>query len=187
MKLFFQVIEGLAPLPPELREALSAVLEPMEVPRGTVLLRVHTVCHYLYFVEEGLTRTFYFKGGRDITDWLCPEGRFACSIVSFISGHADRRGIETLEPCRLLAIHRDALEGLCRKYHAAEHLVRRIAAMGLLEMQQRFDDLHFATAADRYRRLLQDTPALVQRVPLGMLASYLGMSPETLSRIRARI
>ena len=69
---------------------------------------------------------------------------------------------------------------LYKEHHEIEKLGRLIISSGVVQMQQRFDDLHFATAKERYQKILEKSPSLIQRVPLGMLSSYLGMTPETL-------
>jgi CRP-like cAMP-binding protein len=187
MSAFFNTISQLATLTLESKEALSAILKKQEVPKGRMLVKENSVCNHLFFIEKGLTRTFYYKDGKDITDWISMEGTFAVSIISFISRRPDRRGIETLEDCSLHTLQYYELEQLCAKYHDIEHMIRVLISSGMILSQQRFDDLHFATAAERYQRVLTETPSLIQRVPLGMLASYLGITQETLSRIRSNL
>jgi CRP-like cAMP-binding protein len=111
---------------------------------------------------------------------------FACSIISFLTRQPDRRGIELLEDSVLWGMHHDELEQLYKHHHDIERLGRLLVSFGLIQLQQRFDDLHFATAAQRYRTLMDTNPSFIQRVPLGMIASYLGITQETLSRIRAQ-
>lgn len=156
-----------------------------EVSKGHTLVKPGAICRHLYFIERGLTRTFYLKDGKDVTDWISPDGTFAVSIVSFLTGAPDIRGIETVEQSVVWAISRDALEGLYTQHPAIERFGRMLMSEGIVQMQRRFDDVHFSTAAERYRNLMETAPGILQRVPLGMVASYLGMAPETLSRIRA--
>lgn len=186
MANFFETIAAFGPMTEQSREALASILVKKEAVKGQTLVKEGSVCNFLYFIESGLTRTYYFKDGKYITDWISIEGTFACSIVSFISRKPDRRGIEALEQSVLWGLSYYELEQLCRKHHDIEHFVRLLVSSGLIQMQQRFDDLHFATAAERYKRLLDENPALVQRVPLHILASYLGMTQETLSRVRGQ-
>ena len=187
MDSFFEVVTKLAPLSEEGRSALAGIAKRKEHPKGHILVRPETVCNNLYFIEKGLTRTFYIKYGREVTDWLSLENTFACSIVSFITRKPDIRIIELLEPSVLWAFSYEELEDLYSRYHELEHLGRAILKYGMVQMQERFDSIHFSNALERYQSLIQDHPALVQRVPLGIIASYLGMSQETLSRIRAQI
>jgi CRP-like cAMP-binding protein len=183
---FFSYIANFVKLDDDSRDALAAALQPLELPKGYQLLRPGGICHHLYFIEKGLTRTYYLKDGKDITDWISTEGTIAVSIVSFLTLQPDVRGIELLEPSTLFALGRSDLENLYSRFHDIERLGRLLVSGGILQLQQRFDDLHFATAHQRYQQLIDTTPSLINRVPLGMIASYLGITQETLSRIRAQ-
>jgi CRP-like cAMP-binding protein len=187
MDKFFTALSQFVPISPESRDALGSKSKKLELPRGHVLVKQNSVCNYLYFIEKGLTRTYYLKDGKDVTDWISTENSFACSIISFITRKPDRRIIELLEPATIFSIHHDDLENLYTRYHDIERLGRLIISTGLIQMQQKFDDLHFATAAQRYHTLMETNPDLILRVPLGMIASYLGITQETLSRIRSQI
>ncbi len=187
MDKFFEVVVQFTRLSPVGQGALAAVLKRLELPKGHVLIKQNTICNHLYFVEQGLTRTYYIKNGKDVTDWISAENTFACSILSFITRQPDRRTIELLEPSVLWSVHYDDLEKLYVDYHDIERLGRLLVASGLVQLQQRFDDLHFSTALNRYKALLKSKPDYIRRVPLGILASYLGMTQETLSRMRSQI
>lgn len=187
MNPFLDVVSRFTSLSPVSQSALEAVFKRLELEKGHVLVQQDTVCHWIYFIETGLTRTYYYKDGKDVTDWLSAEGQFAVSISSFITQQPDRRIVELLEPSVLWAISHAALENLYQQHHEIERLGRLLASHGLLLVQQRFDELHFATALERYRNLMAQNPTIVHRVPLGMVASYLGMTAETLSRMRAQI
>lgn len=187
MEAFFAALSQFISLSPESKDVLATTLKKLELPKGHVLVKEDTVCNYLYFVESGLTRTYYFKDGKDITDWISAENSFACSIVSFITRKPDRRIIELLEPSVLYAISYDKLEELYSLFHEIERLGRLLVSSGIIQMQQKFDDQHFETAAQRYQTLIKTNPSLILRVPLGMIASYLGIAQETLSRIRSQV
>jgi len=185
MDSFFKIVASFTSLSEDSKEALASVLKRMEFPKGHILVKQNSVCRYTYFIEKGLTRTFYDKNDKDVTDWLSAENMFACSIISFLTRQPDRRGIELLEDAVLWALHYDDLEKLYRQYHDIERFGRLLVSSGIIQVQQRFDDLHFATAAQRYHTLMDTNPTFLQRVPLGMIASYLGITQETLSRIRS--
>lgn len=184
---FIKAVSQFTPLSPTTQSALTAVLKRLAFEKGHVLVPQNTICHWVYFIETGLTRTYYYKNGKDVTDWLSAEGQFAVSISSFVTQKPDRRIVELLEPSVLWAISYSDLEKLYQQHHEIERLGRLLISHGLLLLQQRFDELHFATALERYRNLMTLNPTLIQRVPLGIVASYLGMTPETLSRMRAQV
>jgi CRP-like cAMP-binding protein len=187
MDKFFQTVSQFTKLSADSKQELSSCLKRFEFPKGHIIVKQDTVCDYFYFIESGLTRTYYVKDGKDVTDWISAENSFACSVISFITRRPDRRIIELLEPSVLLSIHYIDLENLCSKYHDIENLSRQLVSFGLVQLQQRFDDLHFSTALHRYQTLMATHPTFIQRVPLGMIASYLGITQETLSRIRSQI
>ena len=185
MESFFQTVSQFTTLSSESKRELASALKFHKAPKGQILVTPDSICSHLYFIETGLTRTFYFKDGKDVTDWISAENSFAVSVISFITQKPDRRGIELLEPSTFYTLDYYDLEKLSSKQHDIERLIRHLVSFGLIQLQQKFDDLHFATAQQRYQTLMKENPSFIQRVPLGMIASYLGITQETLSRIRA--
>lgn len=185
MEYFFETVSQFTDLTPKGKDALVSILKLKEAKKGQILVKENSVCNYIYFIEEGLTRTYYYKDGKDITDWISIEGNFACSILSYISRQPDRRGIEALENSVLYSLQYEELEELSLQYHDIERFCRQLVSFGIVQLQKRFDDLHFSSASERYKKIIEETPSFVQRVPLGVLASYLGITQETLSRIRS--
>lgn len=186
MEGFFKVASQYVDLTPASKQALASIVQCRTVTRGTIILRPNSVCNHIHFVESGLLRTFYEMDGRDITDWLSPEDTFSCSILSYISRLPDRRGIEALENSTLSSLQYYELEHLYLTFPDIERLGRQFYGLGITMVQQRFDALHFHTALERYQHLMHTRPTLIQRTPLNMLASYLGITKETLSRIRSQ-
>lgn len=187
MNSFVTALMQFATLSEDSQRALANVAHRQELPKGHVLVQAGTVSEFMYYVERGLTRTYYYKDGRDVTDWLTADAEFAGSVVSFLSQQPDHRIVQLLEPSVIWSISYHALEHLYQQHHDLERLGRLLVSHGLVLLQNRFDELHMASALERYQRLIATRPALLQRVPLGMIASYLGMTPETLSRIRAQV
>ena len=187
MNPFINALCQFTPLSDESQRALIGVANRLTLNKGHILVQANTISESIYFIETGLARTYYYKDGRDVTDWLSAEHQFAGSIVSFLSRQPDRRIVQLLEPSVVWSVPYRSLEELYAKHHDMERLGRLLVSHGLLLVQQRFDELHMATALERYQRLMATNPTLVQRVPLGMIASYLGVTAETLSRIRAQV
>src|SRR5690349_17054322 len=104
MEKFFQAINRFMHLSSEGREALASILSPLDLSKGKTLIHANTICEHVYFIEEGLARTFYMKNGKDVTDWLAGENSFVVSIVSFLTQRPDRRSVELLEPSVLWAL-----------------------------------------------------------------------------------
>lgn len=186
MNRFFETISKFAILDAASLAELGAIAKRQELPKGYILVPQNTICNDLYFIEKGLTRTFYLKDGKDITDWISTENNFAVSLISFVNRVPDRRIIELIEPSIVYSMGYSELESLCERHHAIEHMVRQLVNFGLVQLQTRFDELHFSTAKERYQNLMATNPSIIQRVPLGMVASYLGITQETLSRIRSQ-
>src|SRR5215211_7078648 len=98
MEAFFQTIDQFLQLSAEGKNAFASILRNEAHPKGYVLLKPNSICRRLYFIEQGLTRTFYYKDGKDVTDWLSAENTFAGSMISFLTQMPDVRGVELLEP-----------------------------------------------------------------------------------------
>jgi CRP-like cAMP-binding protein len=186
MQQLFQELEKFSSLSLDTKKAMESIVRKRELPKGYILLHAGGICNHLYFIKKGLTRTFYIKDGKDITDWLSLENTFATSVISLFTRRPDRRSIELLEDSTIIEIPHYELENLFAKYHDLERLGRLWSNYGIVQLQQRFDDLHFATAAERYAKLIQYNPTILQRVALGIIASFLGITQETLSRIRSQ-
>ena len=148
MDAFFKTIGQFIELNETSKAALAKILVYHEYPKGHILLKPNAICNHIYFIESGLTRTFYLKDDKDVTDWLSHEGTFACSIVSYINRRPDRRGIELLEDSVLWSLQYYEIEELCKQHHEIERMGRFIVSFGLTQLQKRFDDLHFACCFD---------------------------------------
>ena len=184
---FFDTISPFVKISPESRSALLSVIQKDHYPKGHVLVHLGGICRHVYYIEKGLSRTFYIKDGKDITEKFCTENSFTCSMPASITNVPDNRQIELLEPSIIWSMPYTELEKLYDDYHDIERMGRFVVTNELVHLHQRLSDLQFRSAEERYNNLLQKNPDLLQRVSLGLISSYLGITQETLSRIRSKV
>ena len=142
------------------------------------------VCDAMYYVHQGMVRQYYYKDKRDLTEHFSYEGRIVICIESFFKQEPSRLIVETLEPSLLYAIPYDGLHRLAAEDNEIELLFRKIIEHALISSQEHADSQRFEDATERYNRLFRTKPEIILRAPLLHIASFLQMTPETLSRIR---
>lgn len=180
-----KAVDGISLLSPEGRDDFFNAWKRWEYSAQHLLLKQGQISDYIYFLEKGAARIFYKKDNREITEWLALDEQFFLSITSFFERTPSRLIIHTLEPVILWGIHYTDLMRLAEKHHDAERLLRKMLTRSLVLSQQRMESIQFENARQRYERLLLHTPQIIQRVPLMYIASFLGVTLETLSRIRS--
>jgi CRP-like cAMP-binding protein len=155
--------------------------------KGSYLAREGEVVTEVHFVIKGCCRFFHKKEGRAVTHWFSFENSFTTSLRSFSTQTPCKEYIKAIEDCTVLSLkHRD-LMNLFDKYHQWERLGRLVMEDFSRLMLDRLTSLQTLTAKQRYMMLLQSEPRIVQRIPLNQISSYLGISGETLSRVRSEI
>lgn len=154
--------------------------------KGDILHREGTVCNDIYFVEKGILRTFYFKDGKDITAHFALENGTTTAIDSFIQRKRSRYTIEVLEDTEAITISHADLHQLLEEKPQHEKYVRIFLEQIYIDLAERIEDLLFHSAKERYSKLITRSPDLLQRVNLSHIASFIGITQETLSRIRAQ-
>ena len=170
----------------ELTDILSN-FEREDIPKNEVLVEQGKICRKLYFVEKGIGRNYYLNSdGKEITQLFFGEGRFMSSLESFFQESPSTYNLELLEDSVIMSITKERLDLLFDRYHKMEKLGRLLATEMLTKVVQKINAIQFQTAQERYEYMLTEYPDITYRVPLGLIASYLGMSQETLSRIRKR-
>lgn len=166
-------------------DILESVLVPMKFAKNEMILREGEVCRYIYYVEKGLVRQFYFKKGKDITEYLAVEGNIVMCLESLFREEPTQLQIKAIEPTVIYAIPKAKLEEVALHNVNIQILYRKILEESLIQSQIHADMIRFETAKDRYLRLCKKSPKLTLRAPLVYIASYLQMTPETLSRVRS--
>ena len=187
MDQFIAHIKNLAPISIVAENALQHVFEKKVFSKNAFLLKEGQVCRHLYFLEKGALRGFYNVDGKEITYWFGFENDFVTSLHSFITQQAAVENIQLLEGSILWRISKENLNALLDEHHELERMVRMVYEKYYIRLEERFVNAQFRTATERYENLLQHTPHILERVSLGCIASYLGISQETLSRIRSKL
>ncbi|WP_205529790.1 Crp/Fnr family transcriptional regulator [Pedobacter chitinilyticus] len=180
-------IDSILPLPAVEKELLLSRLQRIEVAKGKLIISAGKIGHHVYFIEGGLARAFCENQRGQTTIWFGQEGDVMLSYLSFFKDQPGYESIELLENAVLYRISSKDLQELYRQHIHIANWGRKFAEYELLKAEQRFMDLQFKTATERYQDLLVNSPAILKRVQLGYIASYLGITQVSLSRIRAAI
>lgn len=165
-------------------DVLESVLVPMKFQKGEMILSEGQTCTNIYWIAKGLVRQFYYKNGKELTEHMATENNIVMCIESLFKEEPTRLQIVALEPTIIFALPKDALEQASIKSVNIQMLYRKILEESLILSQIHADMLRFESAQDRYVKLVKRSPQLVLRAPLVYIASYLQMTPETLSRVR---
>lgn len=166
-------------------DVLESILLPMRFQKGDFILREGEVAGHIYWVVKGLVRQFYFKNGKELTEYMAAENTICMSIESLFKEQPSHQQIQALEPTIIFALPKASLEREAVRNTNLQMLYRKILEESLILSQIRADMLRFESAPERYAKLVKRAPQLVLRAPLVYVASYLQMTPETLSRVRA--
>lgn len=166
-------------------DALAQVLVPMKFRKGEVVLPEGKVCRAMYFVHQGMVRQYYYKNGKDVTEHFSFEGRIVFCIESFLKQEPSRLIVEALENTILYALPYESWHMSMLQNQELDMLYRKVLEHALISSQEHADSQRFENAAERYARLLETKPEIVLRAPMLHVASFLQMTPETLSRVRS--
>ncbi|MEO5908491.1 MAG: Crp/Fnr family transcriptional regulator [Ginsengibacter sp.] len=161
---------------------------PKKLRKRQYLLQEGDVCRYTAFVEKGMLRTFTIgeKGNEPILQFSM-EGWWIADLYSFLTDEPSLYNVEALEDCELLLITKENWDILLEKIPALERYFRLLIQNNLIATQGRLMSSLSETAEEKYTKLINNFPGCIQRVPQHMIASYLGITPETLSRIRGQM
>ena len=166
-------------------DTLESILVPMKFAKGEMILKEGEVCENIYYIEHGLVRQFYFKNGKQITEHLGEDRTVFMCIESLFREEATKLQVEAIEPTTVYALPKLRLEQVSLHNENIQILYRKILEESLIISQVHADLVRFETAQDRYKKMCKLSPQVILRAPLVYIASYLQMTPETLSRVRA--
>jgi len=144
------------------------------------------ICNHFHIIISGITRMFYYKEDKDITVHFSLEKEAAGVYESYVKRNKSKFNIETLEAVKAYEVSYYKFEDLLNKNYKLERIYRLFIQQLHINLIERVSDSYFHNAKERYQKLLNTRPELFQRVSLKHIASYLNITPETLSRIRSK-
>ena len=166
-------------------DILESILVSQKYAKGEMILKEGEICRQFLYIDKGLVRQFYFKHGKEVTEHLGQEQTIVMCIESLFKEEPTKLQVEALEPTTVYALPKADLERVAMHNVSIQILYRKILEESLIISQIHADLVRFETAQDRYKKLCKLCPQVVLRAPLVYIASYLQMTPETLSRVRA--
>jgi CRP-like cAMP-binding protein len=152
-----------------------------------MLLRRGEICKNLYFIEKGFVRAYYDKDGQEVTSWFMQENDLIVSVHSFFRQQPSHENIMLLEKTTLTSISYEDLQALYRQFPRFNYTGRLLTENYYVLSEERLISMRMQSAQERYIALLRKYPQILRRAQLNQIASYLGMKPETLSRLRGNI
>jgi len=186
-KEYLNILNQISSLSEHSQKQLLMYVTTKRIKKGDFLLKHGDVCKHIYFVKKGLLRIFYYKNGKEITEWFANEKHFCFSITSYFENTPSNLIIEALEDSVIICLSKNGQETLRKTNIEIANLLVTTLSRSLMLSQKRMESIQFETAQQRYQNLLKQQPTILQKVPLQYVASFLGITQETLSRIRAKV
>jgi len=178
-------LSTVAKLSPSEAEHVDRLFSKKECAKNVLLERPGNFSKQVYFIEKGLVRAFYYKEEKDITHTFFDEDSFIVAFESIFFNRAHPYGLEVIEQSSMRAISYAQLDALCNTSPAFNNHRLFVALKVISRLSEKIYSLQFHSAGQRYKDLLNTMPNILLRVPLGHIASYLGITQQTLSVIRA--
>lgn len=182
---YLNILNSYSPLSIQSKEALLEHITLKKFSKGDLILQYGDICKSIYFVHQGFVRIFYFKNGKDVTEWFADEKQFFFSIVSYFENQPSKLIIEAIEDCEIIQLSKKGQDELKKSNLEIANLIIQFYTFSLILSQKRMESLQFEMASKRYEKMLLEQPNILHKVPLQYIASFLGITQETLSRIRA--
>jgi CRP-like cAMP-binding protein len=179
--------QRIMPLSLEEIEAIVETMNIQEYKKGTVLLKEGQISTEVYFVLEGCVRQFYLVDGEEKTNNFFTEEQWVISMNSFSQRKPSDHYMDCCINCTLVVGNREKEESLYQRFPKLETVSRKVMEKVFAEQQEIMSSYTTDTAEQRYLKLLRSRPDLFQKIPQYQIASYIGVKPESLSRIRKRL
>lgn len=184
---FFKYTDRLVDFTVKDKDLIKSAMTLKEVETKTVLVLSDKHTDELFFILKGCVRKYYMKDGEQITINIMTENNFIGAFTSLITGSKSKETIECLEPCQILILKKSDLDRFYQQIPLMNEFIRKILEQTLIQFQQSLASFVLDKPEERYEKLLSESPEILQRVPQHILATYLGITATSLSRIKKRI
>lgn len=181
------VIQTIYLLPEQVLEEVLVNFQHLEYPKNYFLLKSGKPCKHLWFMTKGAARHFYTnEQGKEMNTWFSLDTQIIVDTTSFVKQEPAHESIQLIEDSEMYSIEYAALQVLLQKHHSfALWFIKLVELHYVAQIEDRIADLQFLDAKKRYQKLINLNSGITNRVSLGNIASYLNITQETLSRIRA--
>lgn len=181
------IIQTIYFLPHEVLEDVLGHFQHLEYPKNYFLLKSGKTCKHLWFMTKGVARYFYTNDqGKEMNTWFSLDTQIITDTTSFVKQEPAQESIQLMEDSEMYSIEYTSLQALIQKHHSfALWYIKLVELNYVTQIEDRLSDLQFLDARQRYQKLLNLYPEIANRISLGNIASYLNITQETLSRIRA--
>lgn len=184
---FTQHVKNIYPLSTAAQEFINQKAYTSHHNKGEILVTAGTMCNSLYLIRKGILRSFIKEGQKEITTWISGEHELATCITSYGLQQPARENIQALEDCELVVLSTTDLQYLYEHFPEANIMGRKILEKYYRDAEERAFIARLMEATSKYKHFIATKSDLLNRVPLKFIASYLGMTLETLSRIRSKL
>lgn len=182
-----QNLNQLVNLSKEEEKALIERIKPIRLERNTIFVEEGKIANHIAFVKSGYLRIYFNHNGDEITRDISSVGSFFTALTSFITKMPSFEIVSCITDCELLLISREDLNYLYSNFNNWQMIGRRVVEEMFVRSQKRIYSLLTVSAEERYKKLLKEKPDMIQHVPLQYIASYLGITSQSLSRLRRNI
>ncbi len=184
---FTLFVKNIYPVSTDAQEFINQKSYPGHLNKGELLVSAGSICSHIYLIRKGILRSFIKEGSKEITTWISSEQELATCITSFGLPQPARENIQALEDCELTALSLEDLQYLYDHFPEANVIGRKILEKYYRDAEERAFIARLMEATSKYKHFIATKSDLLNRVPLKFIASYLGMTLETLSRIRSKL
>lgn len=181
------ILDQIFPLPERSKSVLKNLISEIEFPKDSIIIKAGKLEKTIYFIKKGIVRAFVPQENQDVTFWFGKEGDVVLPMKSYVGNDNNYENIQLLEDSVLYQLEIASLRELFETDIHIANWGRKLAEKELVKTEELFISRQFRTASQRYLELLREQPEILQRVQLGYIASFLGITQVSLSRIREEI